>query len=121
MFNVKINGANRLDIEFGGKLNSDDMKAALDELVDKSRNIANGKMLYRIGDFDLPTLGAIGVEISRLPELFKLIGRFEKVAVIADQDWVRAASKIEGALIPGLEIKAFETGEETDAEAWLTS
>ncbi len=121
MFNVEIKGADRLDIEFGGKLNSDDMKAALDTLADKSREIRNGKMLYRIGDFDLPTLGAIGVEISRLPELFKLIGRFDKVAVIADQSWVRAASEIEGALIPGLEIKAFEAGKETDAEAWLTT
>ncbi len=121
MFNVEIIGTDRLDIEFGGKLNSDDMKAALDELVGKSKNIKNGKMLYRIGDFDLPTLGAIGVEISRLPELFKLIGRFDKVAVIADQSWVRAASEIEGALIPGLEIKAFEAGKETDAEAWLAT
>ena len=58
MFNVEIKGADRLDIEFGGKLNSDDMKAALDTLVEKSGDIRNGKMLYRIGDFDLPTLGA---------------------------------------------------------------
>ena len=30
-------------------------------------------------------------------------------------------SEIESALIPGLEIKAFEVGKETDAEAWLAN
>ncbi|GAA3530832.1 STAS/SEC14 domain-containing protein [Zobellella aerophila] len=121
MFNIVVKGANRLDIEFSGKLNSDDMKAALDALVEKTGDINNGKMLYRIGDFDWPTLGAIGVELSRIPELFRMIRRFDKVAVVAEQDWVRTASKLEGALIPGLEIKAFPPDRISEAEAWLAS
>ncbi len=36
---------NRLDIELSGKLDTDEMKTALDELVSKSDNIENGKML----------------------------------------------------------------------------
>lgn len=119
MFNIEVKGANRLDIEFSGKLDGDDMKAVLDELVEKSGSMKNGSMLYRIGEFDWPTLGAIGVEFSRLPELFRMIRRFDKVAVIAEQGWVRTASKMEGALIPGLEIKAFEPDQESDAQAWL--
>ena len=38
MFKVVPNGKNRLDIELSGKLNSEDMKIALDELVSKSRD-----------------------------------------------------------------------------------
>ncbi len=120
MFTVEVNGENRLDIEFSGKLDSDAMQVALDDLINKSQSIENGRMLYRIGDFDMPTLGAIGVELSRLPKLFKLIGKFDKAAVIANQSWIRGASEIKGALIPGLDIKAFEIGEEADAEAWLS-
>ena len=119
MFNIVRNGKNRLDIEFSGKLDSDDMKLALNELVDNAKSIEHGRMLYRIGDFDFPTLGAIGVELSRLPELFRLIRKFDKAAVLASQNWIRAASEIEGALIPGLEIKAFELDQESEAEAWL--
>ncbi|GHA09684.1 STAS/SEC14 domain-containing protein [Oceanisphaera arctica] len=119
MFNITLKGANRLDIEFSGQLDSDDMKAMLDELVKKSESMNNGRMLYRIGEFDWPTLGAIGVELSRLPELFRMIRRFDKVAVIAEQGWVRTASKLEGALIPGLDIKAFEPAQESEAQAWL--
>jgi len=57
------------------------MKVALDELVSKSENIENGKMLYVIIDFQLPTLGAIGIEFSRLPSMFGLMKKFDRAAV----------------------------------------
>jgi len=119
MFTVTPNGANRVDIEFTGKLDSDAMKSALDELVSKTEGIENGRMLYRVGDFKLPTLGAIAIEFSRLPSMFGLIKKFDRCAVLADQEWLKTASEIEGALIPGLEIKAFDPDEEAAAEAWL--
>lgn len=119
MFTITANGENRIDLALSGKLDADGMKRALDDLIVKTQDMENGKMLYRVGDFDLPTLGAIGVELSRLPKLFKMIGKFDKAAVLAGQNWLRVASEIEGALIPGLEIKAFELGQEAEAEAWL--
>ncbi|MEO8165515.1 MAG: STAS/SEC14 domain-containing protein, partial [Betaproteobacteria bacterium] len=106
MFNVTPNGPDRVDIEIRGKLNADEMKRALDDLSSKTKGISHGKMLYRIDEMAMPSLGAIGVELSRLPELFRLIGRFDRVAVLADQGWIRKASELEGALIPGLQIKA---------------
>ena len=119
MFRVTTNGPNRIDIEFSGKLDSEDMEAALDELESKAKDIEHGRMLYRIGEFKLPTLGAIRLEMSRLPSMFKLIKNFDRAAVIAEKKWLRTVGEIEGALIPGLEIKGFEPGEEAAAEAWL--
>ena len=119
MFRVVPNGPNRIDIEFGGKLDSTEMKAALDELFTKAEGIKHGRMLYLIGDFELPTLGAIGIELSRLPQLLKLIGKFDRAAVLTNRKWVQTASEFEGALIPGLKIKAFNLDEEAEAEAWL--
>jgi hypothetical protein len=121
MFQIVVSGANRIDITFGGKLDSDEMRTALDELVETTRGIERGQILYRIEDFDFPTLGAIGVELSRLPELFRMIGKFRQVAVLCDKRWVQKASEIEGALFPGLEIKAFDLDDEVEAEAWLAS
>lgn len=121
MYKIVINGDNRLDIEIAGKFDSDEMKAALDEMVSKSENIENGKMLYRLSDFDFPTLGAIGVELSRLPELFKIMKKFDRAAVLSDKKWIQKIGEIEGALIPGLEIKSFDMDEVEKAEAWLES
>ena len=119
MFNVSQNGPNRLDLEFEGKLNSDDMRAALDALVEQSKGIQSGRMLYKIGDFKIPTLGAIGIEFSRIPELFKLMKQFDRAAVLCNKKWVQKVSEFEGMLIPGLEIKAFDYDDKESAEAWL--
>lgn len=121
MFNITPNGANRIDIEVNGKLDSDEMGIALDDFVAKSSGIENGRMLYRIQDFEFPTLGAIGVEFSRMPGLLRVMRNYERAAVLADENWIRRVSEWEGALFPGLEIKAFRPGEEAAAEAWLNS
>ena len=119
MFKVTQNGANRLDIELSGKLDTEEMILALDELEEKSNNIENGKMLYDVIDFHLPSIGAIVVEFSHLPSMFGLIKRFNKAAVLADKHWIQRVSELEGALIPGLEIKAFAREQKSEAEAWL--
>jgi hypothetical protein len=59
VFKIERVSNNRLDIEMSGKLDSEGMAQALDELVEKSAGIENGKMLYDVIDYQLPTLGAI--------------------------------------------------------------
>jgi hypothetical protein len=119
MLKISKPGPNRVDVEFSGKLDAEAMKAGLDELITQSEDVENGRMLYRIGGFRLPTLGALGIELSRLPSLLRLMGRFDRCAVLADQDWIRAIAELEGKLMPGFEIRGFEPDEEAAAEAWL--
>jgi hypothetical protein len=61
----------------------------------------------------------MGVELSRIPQLFRFARRFDRMAVVADKAWVRTVSELEGVLIPGLRIKAFGLDQEAEAEAWL--
>ncbi|MDA0231508.1 MAG: STAS/SEC14 domain-containing protein [Proteobacteria bacterium] len=112
---------NRIDIELSGTLDSETMRVALDDLTAKSEDITNGRMLYTITELSIPTLGAIGVEFSRLPKLFGLLGKFDRCAVLSDASWLRTAAEIEGALFPGVEIKSFTLQEAEDAEAWLAA
>ncbi len=120
MFRITPHSANRIDIELEGRLDGDDMRKALDAFELASRDVEHGRMLYRITDFQLPSIGAIGVELSRLPTLLRLIRRFDRVAVLADKAWLKKASEIEGALLPGLEIRGFDPDQRAAAEAWLT-
>ena len=121
MFQVTRTSENRIDVDFSGKLDSNEMRFALDELMRKSEGIVHGKMIYRIGEFDLPTLGAVGVELSRIPQLFRFVRRFDRCAVVAGKEWVRKAGEIEGAMMPGLTVKAFDLHEAAEAHAWLES
>jgi hypothetical protein len=119
MLKITKSSANRVDIELSGTLDADTMRAGLDDLIAQSEDVSGGSMLYTVTDFSLPTLGALGVELQRLPKLFALLGKFDRCAVLSDTAWLRTAAEIEGAVIPGIAIKSFELHEAAAAEAWL--
>lgn len=119
MLRITKPAADRVDIDLDGRLDAEGMRTALDQLIAASEGVTHGRMLYRITDFAMPTLGALGVEITRLPKLFGMLGRFDRCAVLSDAAWLRKAAAIEGALMPGIEIRSFELGEAEAADAWL--
>lgn len=119
MFRIERTSERRVDIVMSGKLDSDGMRKALDELVECCEGISNGQMLFDVVDYQLPTLSAITIEFARLPRMLGLIRRFSRAAVLTDKTWLKRISELEGRLIPGLEIKAFERSDKTAAEEWL--
>lgn len=67
-----------------------------------------------------------GIELSSLPSyaarawpLFGKLNRFGRVAVVADQGWVRAGARLESALLPFINYKTFEPAEREAALAWV--
>lgn len=57
-----------------------------------------------------------------LPRALRMLGkreRFGRIAVVADQQWVRAATRLESALIPGLRYEVFTPDERDQALAWV--
>jgi hypothetical protein len=119
MFKIVRNGRHRLDIRMSGRMDAETMERALDDLADKSQDIANGRMLYEISDFHLPSLGAMRVEFTRLPAMIGLMKKFDRAAVLTDKTWLKNVSEWEGMFYPGLEIKAFPSDQRAAAEAWL--
>ncbi|WGH79313.1 SpoIIAA family protein [Jannaschia ovalis] len=119
MLTVEKPSPNRVDLHLRGALNSETMRAALDDFVAACEGVEKGRMIYEIADFKLPTLGALVVELSRLPELFGLLRRFHKCAVLCDTDWIRSAADFEGDLLPGVQVRTYKTAQRREAEAWL--
>ena len=119
MFSLKIIGANRVDLEFSGKIDSEGMRQILDEFEDKLEGMDKVRMLYRVEDFQMPTFGAMMVKLGELPKLFKLMKNIDKIAMVVDKNWMRKVADFEGMVFPGLDIKGFETDHLLEAEAWL--
>ena len=68
-----------------------------------------------------------GIEIAGLASyaaralpLFGKLDRFGRVAVVADQGWIRAATKVESAMLPHVSYRVFEPEERDEAFAWVT-
>lgn len=119
MLKITKPSENRLDIVFSGTLNAQTMEVALNDLIEMSDGIENGRMLYTISDFEMPTMGALAVEFQNMPKLFQLIGKFDRCAVLSDTAWIRTVAEMEGAVIPTLEIKSFPLSARSAAEEWL--
>ena len=115
---TKVNKT-RVDIELSGELDADGMAHGLDELIAASEGVEKGKMLYKIPSFVMPSLGAFGVEITRMPKLLSLLGKYERCAVVTGSDWLQKMAEWEGMLMPGLTIKGFDLDEVEEAEAWV--
>lgn len=120
MFNVTSEHDNILTIDVSGKVDADEMSQGLAALMQAAEGIEHGGMLMRLADIEMPTLGAIRVEMAQFGRLIGLIRRFDKIALLANQGWVQQVAMAEVALIPGLSIRTFEPGEQAEAIAYLT-
>ena len=74
------------------------------------------------------TQGITSLEISALPHytarafpLFGKLNRFGRVAVVADQAWVRVGTRIESAMLPFISYRTFEPDEREKALNWVVS
>lgn len=67
-----------------------------------------------------------GIEISSLPSyfarampLFGKLDRFGRVAVVADQSWVRVGTRLESAMLPNISYRSYMPEERDEALAWV--
>jgi hypothetical protein len=74
------------------------------------------------------TQGISSLELSSLPHyfsrafpLFGKLGRFGRVAVVADQAWVRVGTRIESAVLPFISYRTYEPGERKEAFDWVAT
>lgn len=72
------------------------------------------------------TSGIEAIELSGLPSymrrampLFGKLDRFGRVAVVADQAWIRIGTRIESALLPFISYRTFLPEQRAEALAWV--
>lgn len=119
MFRVTRSAPDRVDIEYSGKLERDEMIAALDELLANTEGLEHARMLVRVGEFVVPSLSALGAELSRVPSLLGFLRKFDRCALLTDYPWLRTIAELEGTVVPGVVIKGFALADTDAAETWL--
>ena len=72
------------------------------------------------------TQGIAGLELSSLPHyfsrampLFGKLHRFGRVAVVADQAWIRVGTQIESAMLPFISYRTYEPDQRDEALTWV--
>ena len=65
-------------------------------------------------------LAALPRHMSRALPLFGKLDRFGRVAVVADQAWMRVGTRLESALLPNISYRVCGPEERNEAFAWVT-
>lgn len=103
-----------------GRITGADLDAAMDRLE------------WCMGAFEtvhlyMETHDITGMEIAAWPHhaarslpLLGSLNRFGRVAVVADQAWIRGWTKVESALLPFITYRTFTPDQREEAFAWVT-
>lgn len=64
-------------------------------------------------------LSGLASYVTRALPLFGKLSRFGRVAVVADQAWIRALTRFESAILPAISYRVFEPKDRDAALAWV--
>jgi hypothetical protein len=96
----------------------------LDTIMDRLDAIMTGHDKVHIF---VETHAIDGIELTSLPSymaralpLLGKLDRFGRVAVVADQGWIRAGTRLESAMLPNIKYRVYMPDERQEALAWVT-
>ncbi len=120
--------SNNLDLTFednvaymtvSGEVSKEAMAEGLDWLETLTGVNDNFNIYVDMAQDDFDGLGEIRQEFVRVGHMLRAVPDTDKCAVVTDSQFLRNSAKIEGAVIPGLEIRVFDRDETKPAEKWL--
>lgn len=96
-----------------------DLDAIMDRLDGAMARHDKVHVFAEVPSIDGIELPALGVHLARATPLFGKLAHFGRVAVVADQVWVRAATRIESAILPFIAYRVFGPADRDAALAWV--
>jgi hypothetical protein len=101
------------------KITSADIDTVMDRLEDRMNRFEKVHVFVETQVIDgLELSGLPGFMAKAMPLLTKL-NRFGRVAVVADQAWVRLGTRFESMMLPFISYRVFEPDERDEAFAWV--
>ena len=110
-----------LAAEVAGKITGGDLDVIMDRLDaamarhDKVHVFVETKSIHGLELAGLPSY------VGRALPLFGELHRFGRVAVVADQAWIRAGTRLESAFLPNVSYRTYMPEEREEALAWVTA
>ena len=101
------------------KVTSADMVAVMDRLDACLAGHDKVHVFVETRALDGIEVSGLGSHIARAMPLLGGLRRFGRVAVVADQAWVRAGTRIESTLLPFVGYRVFKPEQRDEALAWV--
>lgn len=106
-------------IRVSHKITGEDLETIMDRLDAAMEKHDKVHVFVESQSIDGIELSGLASYSARAMPLFGKLTRFGRVAVVADQAWVRFGTRIESALLPFIEYRTFTPEGRDDALAWV--
>lgn len=101
------------------KITGTDLEAIMDRLEEVMSRHDKVHVFVETHSIDGIEIASLASYAMRAMPLFGKLDRFGRVAVVADQAWVRVGTRLESALLPNISYRTYMPGEREDALAWV--
>ena len=119
MFEFIDGGGDVVAVTVSDRLTGSDLAAMMDRIEQAMAAHEVIHVFVETRSLDAIEVSGLGSHIARaLPMLGKL-RHFGRVAVVSDQAWVRAGTRIESALLPFVSYRVFMPAQRAEALAWV--
>ena len=102
-----------------GKIEGTDLDPVMDRLDAAMAAHDKVHVFVETRGIDGIMLSGLGHYVTRALPLFGKLNRFGRVAVVADQAWIRMGAQIESAILPFIAYRVFEPEQSDEALAWV--
>jgi hypothetical protein len=101
------------------KLTGLELDAIMDRLDAAMANSRKVHIFVETHAIDGIELAGLAAYAQRAMPLFGKLDHFGRVAVVADQAWIRLAAKVESALLPFISYRTFMPADRDEALNWV--
>ena len=106
-------------VKFNGRMRGDEIDEVT-TLVERSLEEHERTHIYiEIHDNFSFDVGAMAAYAPRGAAMLTKLARFGRIAVVTQERWIRWATRIESAILPGISYETFELAEHVQALAWV--
>lgn len=119
MFLVTRLDNQHLDVRVQGALDSTQLLRLIQALFDTTSGMTQTKVLFRLEHFEMPTPIVVLGELTRQPQLVAFVDRISRCAFVAEKPWQRLITRLQGILLPDLDVKSFALQDLAQAKQWL--
>lgn len=107
-------------LKMSGKITGADLDAVMNRLDHAMATHDKVHVFVETQSIDGIEISGLPAYLSRAFPLFGKLGHFGRVAVVADQTWIRAGTRLESAILPNISYRTYMPEERDEALKWVT-
>lgn len=106
-------------VKVAERITGEDLTAIMDRLEQAMAKHDKVHVYVETQSLDGIEVSGLGSHVARSTPMLGKLRQFGRIAVVADQAWVRVGTRIESALLPFVSYRTFPTSERSEALEWV--